>query len=294
MTPQTGKTQGGGGGGGGEAGGGWEGGRRGGTGGARGGGEGARGGGEGDHGEGVYCLPAGPDRFEGAPREAAEVAAAEAAAVAIEVTGATDGNGQAEGRAGNEHASQESGERESGERRSVCPSQAAGVSDAAGDGGGGDDDDFSVSYALHYPNEFADPALEKEDLTVGEHVDPSLFVAEPCCGVEGLEILDRASKRSGRGGNTCIALARVGRGSSPARLSTICFCSDLGEVGMTWNVCPLLLLLFLFHCYYIFVVIMIITVYFSSLLLFFAIRERTVFQSRKMTKNQMMFGRWDE
>lgn len=57
------------------------------------------------------------------------------------------------------------------------------------------DDDFSVSYALRYPNEFADPALEKEDLTVGEHVDPSLFVAEPCCGVEGLEICDRASGR---------------------------------------------------------------------------------------------------
>lgn len=56
-------------------------------------------------------------------------------------------------------------------------------------------DDFSVSYALHYPNEFADPALEKEDLTVGEHVDPSLFVAEPCCGVEGLEIQDRATGR---------------------------------------------------------------------------------------------------
>lgn len=58
-----------------------------------------------------------------------------------------------------------------------------------------DGGDFSVSYALHYPNEFADPALEEEDLTVGEHVDPSLFVAEPCCGVEGLEIRDRASGR---------------------------------------------------------------------------------------------------
>lgn len=59
----------------------------------------------------------------------------------------------------------------------------------------GDGDDFSVSYALHYPNELADPALEEEDLTVGKHVDPSLFVAEPCCGVEGLEICDRASGR---------------------------------------------------------------------------------------------------
>ncbi|CAN0142633.1 unnamed protein product, partial [Laminaria digitata] len=93
-----------------------------------------------------------------------------------------------------------SGERGSGERCPVCLSQAAGggVSNAeGGDGDAGGDaegDDFSVSYALHYPNEFADPALETEDLTVGEHVDPSLFVAEPCCGVEGLEILDRASK----------------------------------------------------------------------------------------------------
>lgn len=57
------------------------------------------------------------------------------------------------------------------------------------------DDDFSVSYALHYANEVADPALKEEDLTVGDHVDPSLFVAEPCCGVEGLEIQDRASGR---------------------------------------------------------------------------------------------------
>lgn len=130
------------------------------------------------------------------------MAAAEAAAVVIEVTGATEGNEQAEGRAGDEHALQGLGERESGERCSVCLPQAAGVSDADGGGDAGNDaegGDFSVSYALHYPNELADPALEKEDLTVGEHVDPSLFVAEPCCGVEGLEILDRASKRSGRG-----------------------------------------------------------------------------------------------
>lgn len=69
------------------------------------------------------------------------------------------------------------------------------------DGGGSQDEgdeglgDFSVSYALRYPNEVADPALEEEDLAVGEHVDPSLFVAEPCCGVEGLEIRDRASGR---------------------------------------------------------------------------------------------------
>lgn len=75
----------------------------------------------------------------------------------------------------------------------------SGVERASGSESHEDDadsgDDFSVSYALHYPNECADPALEEEDLTVGEHVDPSLFVAEPCCGVEGLEICDRASGR---------------------------------------------------------------------------------------------------
>eukprot|EP00903_Cladosiphon_okamuranus_P013737 g12788.t1 len=74
---------------------------------------------------------------------------------------------------------------------------AGGGGDGGGGGGDGgdssDEADFSVSYALYYPNEFADPALEEDDLTVGEHVDPSLFVAEPCCGVEGLEIRDRST-----------------------------------------------------------------------------------------------------
>lgn len=153
-----------------------------------------------------------------APKEASELAVAPAVTMAIEaVTGATiqaegtaDDKTRAEGTAGNKKGLQGSGERTgSGERCPVGHSRALKVSEegagAGGDGGGdagGDEgsDDFSVSYALHYPNEFADPALEKEDLTVGEHVDPSLFVAEPCCGVEGLEILDRASERSGRGG----------------------------------------------------------------------------------------------
>ena len=77
-------------------------------------------------------------------------------------------------------------------------SGGGGGGGGGGSGGGSDEgDDFSVSYALHYPNEFADPALEDKDLTVGEHVDPSLFVAEPCCGVEGLEIRDRSSGRYG-------------------------------------------------------------------------------------------------
>eukprot|EP00904_Undaria_pinnatifida_P000552 jgi/Undpi1/10498/HiC_scaffold_29.g12948.m1 len=147
-----------------------------------------------------------------APKEASELAVAPAVTMAIEaVTGATiqaegtaDDKTRAEGTAGNKKGLQGSGERTgSGERCPVGHSRALKVSEegagAGGDGGGdagGDEgsDDFSVSYALHYPNEFADPALEKEDLTVGEHVDPSLFVAEPCCGVEGLEILDRASE----------------------------------------------------------------------------------------------------
>lgn len=193
-------------------------------GGGKGGREGGEGGREGDNRESECCLPVGLDRIEVAPKEAAEVAAAEAAAAAAvvaaaatvgtEATGAAQENGQAEGQAGDEHKSQGSGKRGSEERCPASLSQAPGTSDegvgggsdagndVGSDGEGGDaaGDDFSVSYALHYPNEFADPALEKEDLTVGEHVDPSLFVAEPCCGVEGLEILDRASKRSGTWG----------------------------------------------------------------------------------------------
>lgn len=82
-------------------------------------------------------------------------------------------------------------------RRDGCVN-SSDVDNAADDDTNGEDDiveDFSVSYALRYPNEFADPALVEEDLTVGEHVDPSLYVAEPCCGVEGLEIRDHASGR---------------------------------------------------------------------------------------------------
>lgn len=89
-----------------------------------------------------------------------------------------------------------------------CPFESDREGDNSSDedavGGGSDSEgegchegDFSVSYALHYPNECADPALLEEDLTVGEHVDPSLFVAEPCCGVEGLEVQDRATGRWG-------------------------------------------------------------------------------------------------
>eukprot|EP00611_Tribonema_gayanum_P012122 TRINITY_DN2267_c0_g3_i1.p1 TRINITY_DN2267_c0_g3~~TRINITY_DN2267_c0_g3_i1.p1 ORF type:complete len:343 (+),score=86.86 TRINITY_DN2267_c0_g3_i1:263-1291(+) len=51
--------------------------------------------------------------------------------------------------------------------------------------------DFSVCYALCYPN---DASKYSEELNVTEHVDPSLFVIEPCCGVAGLEVLDAQSR----------------------------------------------------------------------------------------------------
>ncbi|KAG5179951.1 hypothetical protein JKP88DRAFT_280045 [Tribonema minus] len=51
--------------------------------------------------------------------------------------------------------------------------------------------DFSVCYALCYPN---DATKYSEELNVTEHVDPSLFVVEPCCGVAGLEVLDTQSR----------------------------------------------------------------------------------------------------
>ena len=49
-------------------------------------------------------------------------------------------------------------------------------------------EDFSVCYALHYPNEGS-----AEDVHVGEHRDPSLLVAEPVPEVAGLEIFDEAT-----------------------------------------------------------------------------------------------------
>ena len=81
------------------------------------------------------------------------------------------------------------------QRRAAIDDSMNGTEDLTDAGARRPEDDFSVSYALHYPNTCADPALEDQDLTVGEHVDPSLFVVEPCCGVEGLEIRDRASGR---------------------------------------------------------------------------------------------------
>ncbi|CAM9567290.1 unnamed protein product [Scytosiphon promiscuus] len=115
-------------------------------------------------------------------------------------------DGDAEGGGGERGRSLcfDSGDGRENQEHRVKSSGVDGVDSGVGCGRGGtgtedDEDDagedFSVSYALRYPNEFADPALVEEDLTVGEHVDPSLYVAEPCCGVEGLEIQDRASGR---------------------------------------------------------------------------------------------------
>lgn len=97
------------------------------------------------------------------------------------------------------------------------PSVGPGASSECSEEPRGGADDFSVSYALRYPNDSPDPALEAKDLTVGEHVDPSLFVAEPCCGVEGLEIRDRESGR-------WVARARA---RAPARESSLWSAGDL-------------------------------------------------------------------
>uniref|UniRef100_A0A7S4DAX6 Isopenicillin N synthase-like Fe(2+) 2OG dioxygenase domain-containing protein n=2 Tax=Heterosigma akashiwo TaxID=2829 RepID=A0A7S4DAX6_HETAK len=52
-----------------------------------------------------------------------------------------------------------------------------------------EDDNFSVCYALHYPNDESYP----DEFAVTEHIDPSLFVIEPCSNVDGLEVLDQAT-----------------------------------------------------------------------------------------------------
>ncbi len=62
-----------------------------------------------------------------------------------------------------------------------------------------DDGDLSVCYALHYPNVggIKPPSSINDcdnDMSVGEHRDPSLMVIEPCCGVSGLEVQDHRSK----------------------------------------------------------------------------------------------------
>eukprot|EP00968_Pinguiococcus_pyrenoidosus_P003710 scaffold245_cov256-Pinguiococcus_pyrenoidosus.AAC.46 len=53
-------------------------------------------------------------------------------------------------------------------------------------------EDYSVCYSFHYPNEATrDAALP---IHVGEHRDPSLFVAEPVARIPGLEVLDEATE----------------------------------------------------------------------------------------------------
>mmetsp|Transcript_50951 Transcript_50951/g.65248 ORF Transcript_50951/g.65248 Transcript_50951/m.65248 type:complete len:322 (+) Transcript_50951:88-1053(+) len=61
--------------------------------------------------------------------------------------------------------------------------------------------DFSVAYALHYPNfEGGAPTLSQnvageKGINVKAHVDPSLFVLEPVSDVAGLDVFDQASKQ---------------------------------------------------------------------------------------------------
>mmetsp|Transcript_6778 Transcript_6778/g.8471 ORF Transcript_6778/g.8471 Transcript_6778/m.8471 type:complete len:185 (+) Transcript_6778:1-555(+) len=51
-------------------------------------------------------------------------------------------------------------------------------------------EDFSVCYALHYPNDDS----YTEDYAVPDHIDPSLYVIEPCSNVDGLQVLDQETK----------------------------------------------------------------------------------------------------
>ncbi|CAM9825273.1 unnamed protein product [Discosporangium mesarthrocarpum] len=116
-----------------------------------------------------------------------------------------------------------------GDSPGVVGGGGVGVREEGWQGEGEGEGDFSVSYALHYPNKHCDPALVEKGLTVGEHVDPSLFVAEPCCGVAGLEIKDRASGRwlevealcagllAGHGGGIGMSGSEGREGRSPAK-----------------------------------------------------------------------------
>jgi hypothetical protein len=50
--------------------------------------------------------------------------------------------------------------------------------------------DATAYYCLLLPLLLLLLLLLLQELNVTEHVDPSLFVIEPCCGVAGLEVLD--------------------------------------------------------------------------------------------------------
>ena len=58
----------------------------------------------------------------------------------------------------------------------------------------GEEDNKSVSYAVHYPNDEESLKHAAGDMNIGAHVDPSLFVAEPCTDVDGLEVQDQATQ----------------------------------------------------------------------------------------------------
>lgn len=55
------------------------------------------------------------------------------------------------------------------------------------------DVDFSVCYGVHYPNTAGSGQSDTEN--VFEHVDPSLYVAEPVPSVEGLDVFDQHSQQ---------------------------------------------------------------------------------------------------
>ena len=68
-------------------------------------------------------------------------------------------------------------------------------------------EDFSVQYAMYYPNFTGEEGFSSTDSlkfdkttklpnpNVGEHIDPSLFVAEPCANARGLEVWDTHAQR---------------------------------------------------------------------------------------------------
>lgn len=64
------------------------------------------------------------------------------------------------------------------------------------------DTDFSVCYGLHYPNTVGSGQSELEN--VFEHVDPSLYVAEPVPTVEGLDVFDQHSQQWIKAEKVCV------------------------------------------------------------------------------------------
>lgn len=92
------------------------------------------------------------------------------------------------------------------------------------------DADYSVCYGLHYPNIAGSGQSENEN--VFEHVDPSLYVAEPVPTVEGLDVFDQHSKQWIKAEHVCIpgkeivlfcgkALQRCTQGRIPGTLHRV-------------------------------------------------------------------------